>query len=48
MYSEYDIHTVPLTFKPARQQVERFLDEVVYPILHENEKILGMHADINV
>ena len=25
MYSEYDIHTVPLTFKPARQQVERFL-----------------------
>ena len=32
----------------APHQVERFLDEVVYPILHENEKILGMHADINV
>ena len=26
MYSEYDIRTLPLSFKPARQRVERFLE----------------------
>ncbi|MBP3218796.1 MAG: adenylosuccinate lyase [Lachnospiraceae bacterium] len=32
----------------APHQVERFLDEVIAPILEDNAQKLGMHADINV
>lgn len=32
----------------APQQVEEFLDEVIRPILEENQEILGMTAEINV
>jgi len=42
------------TMEPARyvgcapQQVEKFLEEVVKPILHENRELLGVEAEINV
>lgn len=32
----------------APLQVEKFLEEVVRPILEENEELLGMKAEINV
>lgn len=32
----------------APQQVEEFLEEVIRPILEENQEILGMTAEINV
>ena len=32
----------------AREQVDAYLKNVIYPLLHENEKELGMKAEINV
>ena len=32
----------------APKQVEEFLEEVISPILKENEEVLGMTAQINV
>ena len=32
----------------APKQVEEFLDEVIRPVLKENEELLGVKAEINV
>ena len=32
----------------AREQVDAYLKNVIYPLLQENEKELGMKAEINV
>ena len=32
----------------AREQVDAYLNNVIYPLLKENEKELGMKAEINV
>lgn len=49
-----DEEALEASLEPSRyvgcsaHQVERFLDEVIRPVLKENEAVLGMKAEINV
>ena len=39
---------LPATWAAPPAQVERFLKEVIAPVLEENKELLGVKAEINV